>query len=113
MIWFVPPTQVLMGLPYGSIPRKTVPRAEADSAQDYSVLMDFNVDQHQIHSLKLTIKPALCYFSTAAIYSIKECLNQKVSLSQEVNVPIHESTHPGHFYLLTVLYWSPLDPAPP
>ena len=44
MIWFVSLTQVLMGLPYGSIPRKTVPRAEADSAQDYSVLMDFNVD---------------------------------------------------------------------
>lgn len=35
--------QVLMGLPYGSIPRKTVPRAEQHSAQDYSVLMDFNV----------------------------------------------------------------------
>lgn len=32
-----------MGLPYGSIPRKTVPRAEQDTAQDYSVLMDFNV----------------------------------------------------------------------
>uniref|UniRef100_A0A3B3UD36 Transmembrane channel-like protein n=1 Tax=Poecilia latipinna TaxID=48699 RepID=A0A3B3UD36_9TELE len=36
-------TKVLMGLPYGSIPRKTVPRAEQDTAQDYSVLMDFNV----------------------------------------------------------------------
>uniref|UniRef100_A0A8C6K9N7 Transmembrane channel-like protein n=1 Tax=Nothobranchius furzeri TaxID=105023 RepID=A0A8C6K9N7_NOTFU len=34
--------KVLMGLPYGSIPRKTVPRAEQDTAQDYSVLMDFN-----------------------------------------------------------------------
>uniref|UniRef100_A0A3Q2E006 Transmembrane channel-like protein n=1 Tax=Cyprinodon variegatus TaxID=28743 RepID=A0A3Q2E006_CYPVA len=34
--------EVLMGLPYGSIPRKTVPRAEQDTAQDYSVLMDFN-----------------------------------------------------------------------
>lgn len=32
-----------MGLPYGSIPRKTVPRAEQPTAQDYSVLMDFNV----------------------------------------------------------------------
>lgn len=32
-----------MGLPYGSIPRKTVPRAEQATAQDYSVLMDFNV----------------------------------------------------------------------
>ncbi|TNM92535.1 hypothetical protein fugu_019547 [Takifugu bimaculatus] len=35
-------TKVLMGLPYGSIPRKTVPRAEQATAQDYSVLMDFN-----------------------------------------------------------------------
>lgn len=35
--------QVLMGLPYGAIPRKTVPRADQDTAQDYSVLMDFNV----------------------------------------------------------------------
>uniref|UniRef100_A0A3Q1GNG6 Transmembrane channel-like protein n=1 Tax=Acanthochromis polyacanthus TaxID=80966 RepID=A0A3Q1GNG6_9TELE len=38
-------TKVLMGLPYGSIPRKTVPREEQDTAQDYSVLMDFNVSQ--------------------------------------------------------------------
>uniref|UniRef100_A0A8C7VAL1 Transmembrane channel-like protein n=1 Tax=Oncorhynchus mykiss TaxID=8022 RepID=A0A8C7VAL1_ONCMY len=37
-------TKVLMGLPYGSIPRKTVPRAEQPTAQDYSVLMDFNVE---------------------------------------------------------------------
>ncbi|KAM8829162.1 transmembrane channel-like protein 2-A [Spinachia spinachia] len=34
--------EVLMGLPYGSIPRKTVPRADQATAQDYSVLMDFN-----------------------------------------------------------------------
>ncbi|XP_075885438.1 transmembrane channel-like protein 2-A [Nelusetta ayraudi] len=34
--------EVLMGLPYGSIPRKTVPRADQPTAQDYSVLMDFN-----------------------------------------------------------------------
>ncbi|KAJ8286337.1 hypothetical protein GJAV_G00037340 [Gymnothorax javanicus] len=34
--------EVLMGLPYGSIPRKTVPRAEQANAMDYSVLMDFN-----------------------------------------------------------------------
>ncbi|KAM4634120.1 transmembrane channel-like protein 2-A [Polymixia lowei] len=34
--------EVLMGLPYGSLPRKTVPREEQDTAQDYSVLMDFN-----------------------------------------------------------------------
>nr|XP_020470803.1 transmembrane channel-like protein 2 [Monopterus albus] len=33
--------EVLMGLPYGSVPRKTVPRAEQPTAQDYSVLMDF------------------------------------------------------------------------
>lgn len=36
-------SQLLMGLPYGTIPRKTVPRAEQDTAMDYSVLMDFNV----------------------------------------------------------------------
>uniref|UniRef100_A0A3Q1HC40 Transmembrane channel-like protein n=1 Tax=Anabas testudineus TaxID=64144 RepID=A0A3Q1HC40_ANATE len=36
-------TKVLMGLPYGSLPRKTVPRSEQDTAMDYSVLMDFNV----------------------------------------------------------------------
>ncbi|XP_029025885.1 transmembrane channel-like protein 2-A [Betta splendens] len=34
--------EVLMGLPYGSIPRKTVPRPEQANAMDYSVLMDFN-----------------------------------------------------------------------
>lgn len=42
--------QVLMGLPYGSIPRKTVPRAEQDTAMDYSVLMDFNVSLIQFPS---------------------------------------------------------------
>lgn len=35
--------QLLMGLPYGSIPRKTVPREEQDSAMDYAVLTDFSV----------------------------------------------------------------------
>ncbi|XP_076016127.1 transmembrane channel-like protein 2-A [Genypterus blacodes] len=34
--------EVLMGLPYGSISRKTVPSAEQAVAQDYSVLMDFD-----------------------------------------------------------------------
>ncbi|XP_041719010.2 transmembrane channel-like protein 2-B [Coregonus clupeaformis] len=33
--------EVMMGLPYGSIPRKTVPRAEQDRAMDISVLLDF------------------------------------------------------------------------
>ncbi|XP_036383022.1 transmembrane channel-like protein 2-B [Megalops cyprinoides] len=33
--------EVLMGLPYGSIPRKTVPRAEQARAMDFSVLFDF------------------------------------------------------------------------
>ncbi|KAF7665058.1 hypothetical protein LDENG_00156090 [Lucifuga dentata] len=33
--------EVLMGLPYGSIPRKTVPRDKQATAQDYSVLRDF------------------------------------------------------------------------
>uniref|UniRef100_A0A672JM01 Transmembrane channel-like protein n=1 Tax=Salarias fasciatus TaxID=181472 RepID=A0A672JM01_SALFA len=34
--------EALMGLPYGSIPRKTVPRPEQDTAMDFSVLFDFN-----------------------------------------------------------------------
>ncbi|XP_037536480.1 transmembrane channel-like protein 2-B [Nematolebias whitei] len=34
--------EVLMGLPYGSIPRKTVPRDEQSTAMDYTVLSDFS-----------------------------------------------------------------------
>ncbi|MGH0125971.1 UNVERIFIED_CONTAM: hypothetical protein FKN15_017679 [Acipenser sinensis] len=34
--------EVLMGLPYGSIPRKTVPRAEQAKAMDFSTLWDFD-----------------------------------------------------------------------
>ncbi|KAJ0067582.1 hypothetical protein NL108_008613, partial [Boleophthalmus pectinirostris] len=34
--------EILMGLPYGSIARKTVPRPEQDTAMDFSVLFDFN-----------------------------------------------------------------------
>ncbi|NWH50992.1 TMC2 protein, partial [Fregata magnificens] len=33
--------EVLMGMPYGSMPRKTVPRAEQATAMDFSVLWDF------------------------------------------------------------------------
>ncbi|XP_041642942.1 transmembrane channel-like protein 1 [Cheilinus undulatus] len=33
--------EALMGRPYGSIPRKTVPRAEETSAMDFAVLWDF------------------------------------------------------------------------
>nr|XP_046242858.1 transmembrane channel-like protein 2-B [Scatophagus argus] len=33
--------EILMGLPYGSIPRKTVPREEQETAMDYAVLFDF------------------------------------------------------------------------
>ncbi|XP_035172139.1 transmembrane channel-like protein 2 [Oxyura jamaicensis] len=33
--------EVLMGMPYGSMPRKTVPRAEQETAMDFSVLWDF------------------------------------------------------------------------
>jgi len=32
-----------MGMPYGSLPRKTVPREEQDTAMDYSVLFEFGV----------------------------------------------------------------------
>ncbi|XP_056376599.1 transmembrane channel-like protein 2 isoform X1 [Hyla sarda] len=33
--------EILMGLPYGSLPRKTVPRKEEKTAMDFSVLWDF------------------------------------------------------------------------
>ncbi|XP_074842185.1 transmembrane channel-like protein 2 [Carettochelys insculpta] len=33
--------EILMGMPYGSIPRKTVPRADQPTAMDFSVLWDF------------------------------------------------------------------------
>ncbi|KAK9396500.1 TMC2: Transmembrane channel-like [Crotalus adamanteus] len=33
--------EILMGMPYGSIPRKIVPRAEQPTAMDFSVLWDF------------------------------------------------------------------------
>ncbi|XP_063778461.1 transmembrane channel-like protein 2 [Pseudophryne corroboree] len=33
--------EILMGLPYGSLPRKTVPRKEERTAMDFSVLWDF------------------------------------------------------------------------
>ncbi|KAM4706968.1 transmembrane channel-like protein 2-B [Discoglossus pictus] len=36
---FIP--EILMGLPYGSIPRKTIPRAEQATAMDYNVLSEF------------------------------------------------------------------------
>jgi hypothetical protein len=32
-----------MGRPYGSMPRKTVPRAEETNAMDFAVLWDFGV----------------------------------------------------------------------
>ncbi|XP_042328547.1 transmembrane channel-like protein 2 isoform X2 [Sceloporus undulatus] len=36
--------EILMGAPYGSIPRKIVPRAEQPKAMDFSVLWDFEVE---------------------------------------------------------------------
>ncbi|GAB5569358.1 transmembrane channel-like protein 2 [Prionailurus iriomotensis] len=45
--------EVLMGVPYGSIPRKTVPRAEEEKAMDFSVLWDFE-DLLQIHDNSLS-----------------------------------------------------------
>lgn len=35
--------QALMGKPYGSLPRKTVPRVEEASAMNFAVLWDFGV----------------------------------------------------------------------
>lgn len=43
-----------MGLPYGSIPRKTVPREEQATAMDLSVLLDFGV-RFRINSFMIII----------------------------------------------------------
>uniref|UniRef100_A0A665UY18 Transmembrane channel-like protein n=1 Tax=Echeneis naucrates TaxID=173247 RepID=A0A665UY18_ECHNA len=42
-------TKALMGRPYGSIPRKTVPRAEEASAMDFAVLWDCGVILEENH----------------------------------------------------------------
>ena len=47
-----------MGLPYGSIPRKTVPREEQATAMDYAVLFEFGVRKIALY-LKLYISPFL------------------------------------------------------
>lgn len=39
IFWF----QALMGKPYGSLPRKTVPRAEEATAMNFATLWDFSV----------------------------------------------------------------------
>ena len=43
--------QVMMGLQYGSIARKTEPRDEQAKAMDFSVLFDFDVRTHRTHNL--------------------------------------------------------------
>uniref|UniRef100_A0A6Q2XL36 Transmembrane channel-like protein n=1 Tax=Esox lucius TaxID=8010 RepID=A0A6Q2XL36_ESOLU len=40
--------KALMGMPYGSMPRKTVPRAEEANAMDFAVLWDFGVIHNHI-----------------------------------------------------------------
>lgn len=47
-----PVCQVLMGMPYGSMPRKTVPRAEQATAMDFSVLWDFEVSTEALKPLE-------------------------------------------------------------
>uniref|UniRef100_A0AAX7TTP7 Transmembrane channel-like protein n=1 Tax=Astatotilapia calliptera TaxID=8154 RepID=A0AAX7TTP7_ASTCA len=46
-------TKALMGRPYGSMPRKTVPRAEEASAMDFAVLWDFGVSGYYFICLLL------------------------------------------------------------
>lgn len=45
--------EVLMGMPYGSLPRKTVPREEQDTAMDFSVLFEFAVRTFISFGIKL------------------------------------------------------------
>lgn len=49
-----------MGLPYGSIPRKTVPREDQATAMDYAVLLDFGVRNfvlYQFHYICTNLGP--------------------------------------------------------
>uniref|UniRef100_A0A3Q2NUK6 Transmembrane channel-like protein n=1 Tax=Fundulus heteroclitus TaxID=8078 RepID=A0A3Q2NUK6_FUNHE len=62
-------TKVLMGLPYGSIPRKTVPRDEEDTAMDFSVLFDFGV---MIFALSLNTEFLTCSCGIARVTEITE-----------------------------------------
>lgn len=41
-----------MGLPYGSIARKTVPREEQPTAMDFSVLFEFGVRNGLLRNIK-------------------------------------------------------------
>uniref|UniRef100_A0A8C2IXX9 Transmembrane channel-like protein n=1 Tax=Cyprinus carpio TaxID=7962 RepID=A0A8C2IXX9_CYPCA len=57
-------TKVLMGMPYGSIARKTVPRDEQDSAMDFSVLFEFGVICYCLIWIKLlTFLQGYCKYS--------------------------------------------------
>ncbi len=54
------PLEALMGKPYGSIPRKTVPREEEATAMNFAVLWDFGVNLYdytlQFKTLRLAKK---------------------------------------------------------
>ncbi len=59
-----------MGLPYGSIARKTVPREEHDSAMDFSVLFEFGVRCIFYHGfcVKEFVRLLLSYLDYIYIY---------------------------------------------
>uniref|UniRef100_A0A3B3VAT7 Transmembrane channel-like protein n=1 Tax=Poecilia latipinna TaxID=48699 RepID=A0A3B3VAT7_9TELE len=73
-------TKVLMGLPYGSIPRKTVPRDEQATAMDFSVLFDFGSVLDNLISSAIIVccgssirgRTKLCIFTL----SLCSCLQQ-------------------------------------
>lgn len=85
--------KVLMGMPYGSIPRKTVPRAEEDKAMDFSVLWDFEVPLPMCTILWLWI-------SVKCLIIGDQCFNQwdpgtvQNKLANHVRLgPLHGSFH--------------------
>lgn len=64
--------QALMGRPYGSIPRKTVPRPDESSAMDFAVLWDFGVSYQCTASSESTMF-SYCRQSSLEIVSAGLC----------------------------------------
>ncbi|XP_031801181.1 transmembrane channel-like protein 1 [Sarcophilus harrisii] len=82
--------EALWGLPYGSLPRKTVPRAEEATAQNFGVLYDFNVSIFpKKHSSNVQNEPKFL--------ELQGCGFQNVFSISEAKVSFHHIGNPIQF----------------
>lgn len=98
--------QALMGRPYGSIPRKTVPRSEEASAMDFAVLWDFGVGY--LHVLYLLY----FYFFYSSSILIITCVQYHTVYTKKYGKSLqqrHVST--GLCSVLSPLLWLLQQPA--